>query len=1126
MKEPDMNNPLEDITWESLQKKYAKKEEPQKEPMVLPEVTVKPEDESPSILEVLSEPGRKLNEGISKMGTNPVVGSLDIINSIGSLAGTPFGLLDAGLRSVGADVVADAISLPFQGINVGVQEGTKGIQKGLEQIGITKDVEDAFWAGKGLTPQDTKEIAQSLNEVNQLALQVTVGGAFAKLKSTIRDTSLPKEVRQQALNELRGKNATETGNIEGSNKPEYRGTDKSGLQEETGSRNRIQQSEKIKENPYKTWLEKQEDVELVQKENLGVTGKGERIGAFTQKTEKGYKVTYADYTPDASFSKEIGRVLANKMTIDDLKPFQTEFKTLGLEGGLKDNFATAVKKITTNPELADRVPNLKKYLEDKQVPFEKVSGTPNAEIPPVAKGLTEQKKISEEFQGTPDKSHYKSLQNFTTDKELNDFLVQTGSVDKPRGRMAWSATEDLAHNLGITTKDILKVRAGETRNVEWVEGARQVVTDNANEISKVYKEQGVTAENGKQLRDMLMTHNSILRKTMGLGSESARVLNILRKPLSPREFDTLNGLFDDLKKRGFDVEKPETLGKALKEALDPNFADKTLYWWYNSLLANPMTDVANIVGNMSYLGWEVGTKTLTEPWNTGSVMRGLGIAQKEFGQEVKKIWNHEQEVISKFDYSTNELRKTYDPNPNNVQNKLVRGILKGGHILLPVNRLRIEDAWNKAVAKNIEKEVSVKKLSKEFDQSKEVTRQQLSELETTIKNDALGKNLTSKEQKFVQAVNNYNDYMHELTFTQPLGKTGASFQNLTSKSALLKWMFPFVRISINLMKEGLKQTPYYLGKELVKEGLGKEGISSLSPRQRTNMMRRAVAGTSFMLGLEYLISQGKVEITGDGMNDKNQRELWLKAGYKPNHVYIKNDKGEMTGIPYSTINPISLLLSIRGNLSDYSKYDTKFNDEDNTIDQKASLVFEKVANTFLDQSFMWGAQQTLKSITDGDANLLGKVLTSPLPNVGGIVRNFKGDYTQYKKKSFWDVVENKLGIDNGQPVTDISGQPKDTGYRRFPFQVSGVKNNVYKYLIDNNIRLGTPTRPKMKNREMTDEEFETYKIKSGRVLEGQLAKNFNRIKGMTKEKAQDFIKNLAENVRKRAKRKLSFRRIK
>jgi hypothetical protein len=445
-----------------------------------------------------------------------------------------------------------------------------------------------------------------------------------------------------------------------------------------------------------------------------------------------------------------------------------------------------------------------------------------------------------------------------------------------------------------------------------------------------------------------------------------------------------------------------------------------------------------------------------------------------------------------------------------VHNKLLRKLGFTVHAILPTTRLRIEDAVFRNIAKNMEREVGIKQLAKSEKQNKTLIEQNLKLLEESIENKDLSK-LTEQEQKYYNVIQDYEKYARELTFIEPLGKVGKKFQELSNSSAALKWVFPFIRIAVNLTKEGVKHTPLYIGKKLVTREW-----SDLSHRQKTHLIRRAVVGSAVISGLLVAMENGKVEITGEGPRDRTKRELWLKSGYKPNHIYIGN-----TGIPYQNINPFNIILSVMGNISDYSKYDTKFNNEDNGILNKSSLILGKVADTFLSNTFMQGAQNLIRAFEDGDPNLISKVITSPLPNIGGIIRGFKGEYPVYEKATFWDYFQFKMGVGDLTQKTDLYGEPKESPYRRFFFQTSDKRaDEIASYMLDNNINVGVPTRPNIKGVEATDEQFNEYLKKSGKYLQNNLSKYFTKIKTYDKDFQDEITKRISDISKEEAKKEI------
>jgi hypothetical protein len=1111
-------------------------------------------------------------KGISNAAENSM-----FINPIGVLAKQSVEGIKEGLDKIGGGNVLGAITgvkdIAFSIANAtGLGIINTGVQAGLETAQAVLGQEAAEWitqpVSKIIKPENaTEKYAAELGDLAvQVAIPLAIHSGLGKLKLKEIIQTGTKAEKIQAIKDLRNLNENRQSSQK-VNKETTQGTESIGQVpveqtakgatgiERTGpdlkkeiaktGENQIAPVQKVGKQAeitgpkiaggiFKGWLENQPDVTLEHKKNLGVTGEGDIAGAYTQKTGEGFKVSYADYTPETSFAKEIGRVLSNKLDVETLKSLEGEYKNLGFEKGLpSDKFSSSVKELITNPELKEKAPGLTKLLEDQKVPFEKMETEIKSPIPEFPRTETQRKKISAEFESTiKDKSHFNSFKKMTSDSELNQYLDEVGKgVDKSRGVMTENVVNDLAATLGITNKDILKLRKGETRNVEQLTGMKQVLVDNLGGIAKIVKEGGdkLSPENATQLKDMMLTHNAMQAKIMGAVSESARVLQSMNRKVDPREFDILSKAYGKLKETGADIDKPEVLGKKLKELSDPTLGDKAVFWWYQSLLFNPYTDVANITGNSTYAITETLSRAAFEPQNIGAMLKGTKAGWKDFVKEVQEIYAGEKKELSKFDWDKKELSKVYDPSPLNVQNALLKKLAGVGHILLPTNRLKVEDAFFRNIAGNIEKEVGVKNLAKKGE-SKDIIREKLNSLEEVINNETKDiKDLTDTEKKYYQTIQDYHRYARELTFTEPLGQTGAYFQRLTNSNALLKWVFPFIRVSTNLVKEGLKHTPYYLGKAGMKEAYGQisgknpEGRwTNLSSRQKTTMVRRAIAGTSVLTALEYLQAKGDVVITGDGPADRNKKELWLKSGYKPNHIYF-GDKG----IPYSNINPFGVLLAVRGNISDYSKYDTKFNKDDNSLDEKISLLFGKATNTMLAQSFMWGAQSLLESITKGDENLLAKIVSSPIPNIGGMIRTMKGDFTSYEKDSFWDTVESKLGTANLKPQVDIYGEDKQSGYRRFPFQATDKNTDKpMNFIVENNIHLGLPGRPKVKGEEATDEQFRKYKILSGQNLEKRLNKFYPIYSRMDAEKAEKFIRKLAEQEREKAKNILFGKRRK
>jgi len=314
-------------------------------------------------------------------------------------------------------------------------------------------------------------------------------------------------------------------------------------------------------NVFHSWLESQPDVTVVNKQNLGKTGKGERIGAFTQKTKEGFKVTVADYSPETSYAKEIGRVLANKATPQELTSFSKEYNNLGTTNSVKpDNFANAVKLVLTTEDARLKAPELTKYLADKGVPFTDISQNPNGTAWSMTVKTDYQTKLTRptKFGESPIKgtSHYNSMSKITDDAGLNEYLKEFTDSDKPRGVMTKDVVDDLASQLNITAKSVLQIKKGQVKNVEQLRAIKQVVADNLMEMDKFRKDNPgpLTQETAIQLKKMYLLHTAMMGKVKGLATEAGRALQEMNNPVSAREFDVLTEMKRDLEDAGQPVE--------------------------------------------------------------------------------------------------------------------------------------------------------------------------------------------------------------------------------------------------------------------------------------------------------------------------------------------------------------------------------------------------------------------------------------------------------------------------------------------------------------------------------------------------------------------------------------------
>jgi hypothetical protein len=135
--------------------------------------------------DVVSEPGAKLNEGVSQLGSNPVAGLANIAQGVGSTAALPLTAADYGLRQLGpvGEATANAVALPFNAIASLVRGGEGAIQKGVDAAGVPESVQNL-----GMSPEKAKEAAGAMSGVNQMAAQFLAGKAAEPIVPTTPKT--------------------------------------------------------------------------------------------------------------------------------------------------------------------------------------------------------------------------------------------------------------------------------------------------------------------------------------------------------------------------------------------------------------------------------------------------------------------------------------------------------------------------------------------------------------------------------------------------------------------------------------------------------------------------------------------------------------------------------------------------------------------------------------------------------------------------------------------------------------------------------------------------------------------------------------------------------------------------
>jgi hypothetical protein len=143
------------------------------------------------------------------------------------------------------------------------------------------------------------------------------------------------------------------------------------------------------------------------------------------------------------------------------------------------------------------------------------------------------------------------------------------------------------------------------------------------------------------------------------------------------------------------------------------------------------------------------------------------------------------------------------------------------------------------------------------------------------------------------------------TFMTDLGPKGKAFQALVKEIPLMKWIFPFLHIPINLMKATYEHTGLaMLDADLRADLMGKNGGV-----KQDKAISRMVVGSAIM---GYFVQNAMMgRATGDYPLDPKERDAWKLAGKQPNSLLIGN-----TWISYNKFGPAGDLANLSANIAE------------------------------------------------------------------------------------------------------------------------------------------------------------------------------------------------------------------
>jgi hypothetical protein len=193
------------------------------------------------------------------------------------------------------------------------------------------------------------------------------------------------------------------------------------------------------------------------------------------------------------------------------------------------------------------------------------------------------------------------------------------------------------------------------------------------------------------------------------------------------------------------------------------------------------------------------------------------------------------------------------------------------------------------------------------------------------------------------------------TFTRELGETGKNVQSFINRNPYWRFLLPFVRTPVNIVKYAGERTPLgFMSKEF-KEKLAKGGA------ERDEVLGRLLFGSSVMTTVGILAGGGN--ITGAGPTDANERRALMATGWRPYSLKIGD-----AYYSYNRFEPVGILFGIAADMQEIGDYvfneSEKNKENELELDKLASMLMGSVTNNLTNKTFLSGISSAIQVITD------------------------------------------------------------------------------------------------------------------------------------------------------------------
>ena len=850
-----------------------------------------------------------------------------------------------------------------------------------------------------------------------------------------------------------------------------------------------------------------EDLQRKQEWQIGEQGKIERIKELESYGYNPYLMTDADV--DKAF-KQINKneddltSIANKIEEENIAKQQTDEiyqQTIANERlrSVRDEGVPEAPPLEVTeldelpPSFIEKDFGISKYPK-RQPPSEPADTLPTGEAP------------DDKFAGNI------NLDKINEPKEIKSIIKKIAKEndsfkDARRGVVKFGSKgenlEALARSLNISQSELLKRKIGQAFNSEEVYAARLLFDEalkDAYDLSIIAKSADASQVDLIRFENAMARVASIQEQIAGITAEAGRALRSFREAVGPATSknpkvrdkiiqDYINAKggtvrIQDIARKMSMLEDEAQLAKFARDQYKPTFNDYVQEYWINALLSSPSTHIVNILSNTLVAG-------LTPLEYFGAALIGKfrkGDDKITFGEAAARLLGSVYGALDGVRAAKKAIvdGEVLDPMTKlELQRQEVIPGVPGQIVRTPGKALVAEDAFFKSIGYRQEL------WGRAFRQAQKE-----------------GKGL----KRSYELMKNPDEWAPDVhldaiqagryqTFTEPLGEgkfgtLGASLQKSIAKIPALRYIFPFVRTPVNIVRYAFERFPATAAfTTRYKEAIARGGREADLARAKLAIGSTITAGVAMHAAAE--------NITGRGPSDPRERAVMFETGWQPYSIRV-GDKY----YSYNRFEPIGILFGITADMVDIYKYadEKRLNDEEISLGELGSMLAASVTENITNKTFLTGLSDAIQILSDPDRYAeenIRRFVASFVPTVVAYERK-SDDPILRDAQSFGDAVANRfpevfgnLDIRTSQDLSpkrnifgDVKTYKETFGGKYSPVNVSPIKNDV---VFNEFVNLGyTPPFPRrlIGGVKLNSEQYEDLLYQQKVLGTKQLLQNF------------------------------------